>query len=77
MPTADQRAEVEFQGLQEFAAQLAETWINGNKTEVLETLLDGSRFDNVELALLVAETLRIRGCRANERLARALHGRRT
>ncbi len=40
MATADQRRLADFSELQDFAAELAASWINGNKSDVLDTVKD-------------------------------------
>lgn len=54
--TRDQVMEANFKKLGLFAQELAESWVNGNRTDVLETLSRRSARSPV-LALLVAQAL--------------------
>ena len=40
LPTFEQRSNAAFSDLQDFAAEMAASWINGNKSDVLDTLKD-------------------------------------
>lgn len=73
MPTADQRLQADFDTLARLAAELAQSWTNGNKSDVLDVLEDSRQ---PELALLVAHLLNLAPVDdPGWHLARALHER--
>ena len=55
--TRDQLIEKNFNQLHAFARELAESWINGNKSDVIETLEGQGRGKKLPLVLLVAQAL--------------------
>lgn len=72
--TRDQVMATNYEKLGLFAQELAESWVNGNRTDVLETLSRRSARSSV-LALLVAQALTELGVLEPTALARALYRR--
>lgn len=57
MSTADERLAKDWLSLMEFASKLADTWTNGNKTEVYLAVESAPYRDAPALALLVSSYL--------------------